>query len=205
MSSSSTFAAQVEALRSFFGLDASKTLAAQVDEMNRLMNITAPAEYEALPLPAQVERLLAATGVTIASTSSPAAAVPSTANAAAPAPAPAPAPVKAWDANMGVPPKNDVRRKYLERHNMRMATLKPPADERADKIRAYQKKLASHRYTEVTEGDATAMPSGGFSTTLSMETPPEGVGVFANMSTFIAAKGPPSKRFLPVTHEFKVA
>ena len=203
-----TFAQKSEALRAFFGIAPTKPLAEAISDMNQAMGMTGDTDgaVESLPLPVQVDRLVAATGV-----------LPPASEAAA-APSDGPATAKTSAGAAIARPENslpigmsttsrqrDVRKTYLAKHKARMATLQPPADERAVKIRQYQDKLAAHRYKEVDEGDATPMPSGGFSTTLSMLTPPEGVGVFANVAKFVAAKGPPPKNFKPVTHEFRVA
>ena len=176
-----SFAANVGALRNFFGTAAEVSLADAVTQMNDAMGLANVGK-----LPDQVERLMDATGLTKAGDDAPAGASDQS---------------KGSDLHTSLPgigmSADPKLANSLSKWKARDLSA-PPPDERKQKIFEYQEKL---RTPQPDDGVSTIMPSGGKSTTPSMLTCPEGTdpaefGPFKNVATFMAAS-PPLRQYAP--------
>lgn len=177
-----SFAANVGALRTFFGIEGKVSLADAVSQMNDAMGLANVGQ-----LPDQVARLMDATGLEKQASQ------PAESRAAA---------SSAYDLHTSLPgigtSGSDPKLvKSLSKWKARNLTA-PPPDVRKQKIFEYQEKL---RTPQPDDGVSTLMPSGGKSTTPSMLTCPEGTdpaefGPFKNVATYLAAS-PPLRNYAP--------
>ena len=187
-----SFAEQVAALQKFFGVsDDQLPLDARVGAMNSAMGIAAEGT-----LPEQVERLLAATGVSVASSSS----------SSEP-----PAAARRADAGTSLPigMSNDPKLvKSLAKHAARSTKLMqagPQADERGAKIAALRHLMEGgpdvpekYRHADYKEeGNKGTQIAGGISYSNSMGHSIESEGFFKNVATQLAKK-PAIRRCNPV-------
>ena len=185
-----TFAANVGALRSFFGIEPNVSLKDAVAAMNESMGLSGEGT-----LPEQIEQLMESAGLEPpaeeAAASTSAAGSSSSMTAAV-------AKDESLTSLPGIGVMADPKlAKSLAKWKARDLSAAPP-DERKKKIFDYQEKL---RTPQPDDGLSTIMPSGGKSTTPSMLTCPEGTdpaefGPFKNVATYLAAS-PPLRQFAP--------
>ena len=182
-----SFAANVGVCRTFFGIEPSVSLKDAVAQMNESMGLSGEGT-----LPEQVQQLMESAGL-----EAPAQEADQPASGAAGSSSTA-ARKDVLTSLPGIGVSADPKlARSLAKWKARDLSA-PPADERQQKIFAYQEKL---RTPQPDDGVSTIMPSGGKSTTPSMLTCPEGsdpaeFGPFKNIASCLAAS-PPLRQLAP--------